>query len=101
MTIETQKCQTCGRRPSERTDIVLAGETTRKCVLTPLCTDPIHDAADRGPDAVALLRLHSEWSILSATCPRCADTLGPGNELPEKQPLCEIHALLASLPVKP
>lgn len=96
MTIEIPKCPTCGRRPSER-------EGPMHDVLeTGLCPDPIHDAADRGPDAVALLRrLHSEWSILSATCPRCADTLGPGNELPETQPLCEIHALLASLPVKP
>lgn len=53
---QIQKCPTCGRRPSERTDIVLAGETTRKCVVTPLCTNPIHDAADLGPAAVALLR---------------------------------------------
>lgn len=64
---QIQKCPTCGRRPSERTDIVLAGETTRKCVVTPLCTNPIHDAADLGPAAVALLRelecgLQADWN---------------------------------------
>lgn len=79
---EIPKCPTCGRRPSERTDIVLAGETARKCVVTPLCADPIHDAADLGPAAVALLR---EWSA-------------EGESMAWVR---RVDALLASLPVKP
>lgn len=75
MTIEIPKCPTCGRRPSER-------EGPMHDVLeTGLCPDPIHDAADLGPAAVALL-----WEL---ECSLQADW--------DERRL----ALLASLPVKP
>ena len=82
---QIQKCPTCGRRPSERTDIVLAGETTRKCVVTPWCTNPLHDAADLGPAAAALLR-EAECRVPHYPSADCLSK--------------RIRALLASLPVK-
>lgn len=47
--IAIPKCPTCGRRPSERIGI-------HALIIADGCTDPIHDLADQGPAAVALLR---------------------------------------------
>ena len=48
------KCQTCGRRPSERYGL---HNYPKRVAMSPKpCTDPIHDLADRGHDGGALLR---------------------------------------------
>ncbi len=50
------KCVSCGRRPSERLGRTVRG--VRRTKPHRPCHDPIHDLADLGPAAVALLR---EW----------------------------------------
>lgn len=54
------KCPTCGRRPSERHDIELPGETVKHCVVTPACLNPIHDLADLGPEMAEWIRMRGE-----------------------------------------
>lgn len=51
---EIPKCVSCGRRPSERLGRTVRG--VRRTKPHRPCHDPIHDLADLGPAAVALLR---------------------------------------------
>lgn len=57
-------CPTCGRRPSERHDIELPGETVKHCVVTPACLNPIHALADLGPEMAEWLRLYSRHGVM-------------------------------------
>lgn len=97
--IEIPKCQTCRRQPSQRD-----GQDEFENVT--ICPDPIHDAADLGPAAVALLRKWQNWHSEGAYCsPRdhACDLCVPGGPLNEQGFRCHRHAtdaLLASL-VKP
>ena len=80
------KCPTCGRRPSERLsgrliDCRQAGRSWVE-VSQDNCADPIHDLADLGPAAVALLWKWSRGGISG------------------KDFMDAVDALLASMPVK-
>lgn len=78
-------CPTCGRRPSERRDAkpcqVCDLGYGPACVCTcteALCPDPIHDLADAGPEAVALLRwLRDAFGV--PRCKLCGDDLSCEN----------------------
>lgn len=55
---EIPMCATCGRKPSERygVHVLLVRVDFSPAFRGNGCPDPIHDLADQGPAAVALLR---------------------------------------------
>lgn len=78
------KCQTCGRRPSER------GHFNQLLRSMSHCPGALHDAADLGPAAVALLR---EWVTAE-------DGFSPG--MRQSGPWStSVRALLAAADAKP
>lgn len=95
----TQRCPTCGRRPSEAVAYYITGEIFDGISLSSLrskferCVDRCHDLADLGPAAFRLLARITK----NSTCMRysgCARSpLGP----PPIEDLCEVCAARAIL----